>query len=330
MALDITVAIPTYNGAERLPLVLEKLRSQLNPDQISWEILIVDNNSRDRTASVVKDLQASWDHSTPLRYVFEPEQGAAFARQRAIREAQGTLVGFLDDDNLPAPDWLTVAYRFAQATPQAGAFSGQIHGDFEVPPPENFKTIQQCLAIREHGPKPYRYRALNLQLPPAASLVVRRQAWLDSVPARPTLSGKLPGLLVQGDDYEPLLYLHKAGWEIWYTPDLHTHHQIPKWRLERDYLLAIARGCGLATCQLRMINAQPWEKPVIVVRTIGGNLRRVGLQVVKYRGRLKTELIPAFELEFFWGSLISPWLYLQKHLPFRNAISRYYYSRQKS
>jgi hypothetical protein len=327
MALDLTVAIPTYNGAERLPLVLERLRSQLNPDQITWEILVVDNNSRDRTLDVVKDLQASWDHAAPLKYVFEPKQGAAFARQRAIREAQGTLVGFLDDDNLPDPDWLTVAYRFAQANPKVGAFSGQIHGDFEAPPPENFKTIQQCLAIREHGSKPYRYRALHLQLPPAASLVVRRQAWFDSVPAHPTLSGKLPGRLVQGDDYEPLLYMHKAGWEIWYTPDLHTYHQIPKWRLERDYLMAIARGCGLATCQLRMINAQPWEKPIIVARTVAGNLRRVCFQVIKYRGKLKTELIPAFELEFFLGSLISPWLYLKQQFTLRNAIHRHHDSR---
>jgi hypothetical protein len=56
---------------------------------------------------------------------------------------------------------------------------------------------------------------------------------------------------------------------------MHTHHQIPHWRLERDYLLSIARGCGLATYQLRMINAKPVEKPIIFIRTILGNLRRV-------------------------------------------------------
>ncbi|HEY9625275.1 MAG TPA: hormogonium polysaccharide biosynthesis glycosyltransferase HpsE [Crinalium sp.] len=321
MPLDVTVAIPTYNGAERLPLLLERLRSQTNPDHISWEILIVDNNSGDQTASVVKDLQAHWDYPAPLRYVFEPEQGAAFARQRAIREAQGELVGFLDDDNLPAPDWLAIAYAFAQSKPEAGAFSGQIHGNFEVPPPENFKAIQQCLAIREHGPEPYRYRAQLLQLPPAASLVVRRQAWLESVPPRPTLTGKLPGLLVQGDDYEPLLYLHKAGWEIWYTPALHTYHQIPKWRLERDYLMEIARGCGLATYQLRLINAQPWEGPILAVRTVAGNLRRAVLHVLKHRGTLKTDLIAGFELEFFLGSLWSPFYTFKRKMASQKAAT---------
>jgi glycosyltransferase involved in cell wall biosynthesis len=314
MVFDFTVAIPTYNGAERLPQLLDRLRSQINPDSITWEIIIVDNNSADQTAHVITTLQATWVEPFPLRYVFEPEQGAAFARQRAMREAQSDLVGFLDDDNLPACNWLVAAYTFAQANPKVGAFSGQIHGEFEVEPPECFQQIQQFLAIREHGPTARPFRPELLQLPPAASLVVRRQVWLDHVPPRPALSGKLPGLMVQGDDYEPLLYIYRAGWEIWYTPTLETYHQIPHWRLERSYLLAIAHASGLATCQLRLITAQPQQKPVVIIKTILGNLRRVGLHVLKYRATLKTDLIASFELAFFLGSLWSPFYVLRKRL----------------
>lgn len=311
MSLDFTVAIPTFNGAKRLPLLLDRLRSLTNPDAIAWEILVVDNNSTDDTAQVIADYQANWHHPFSLRYCFEPEQGAAFARQRAVREAQGHLIGFLDDDNLPAADWLVAAYTFGIEHPKAGAYSGQIHGEYEVEPPKNFKQIQPYLAIREHGETPRLFSAPHLRLPPAACLIVRKQVWLDSVPARQILTGKRPGVLVQGEDYEPLLYIHKAGWEIWYTPTLHTYHQIPQWRFERDYLLAIARGNGLATCQLRMILAQPWEKPIVFVRTLLGNLRRVCVYRLKYRNQLKTELVPAFELEFFWGSLLSPFYFLK-------------------
>lgn len=311
MSVDFTVAIPTYNGAARLPKVLDKLRMQTGTEEISWEVIVIDNNSTDETAKVVKEYQSNWLPLVPLKYFLEPEQGAAFARLRAIREAEGELVGFLDDDNLPAPDWIVQAFSFAKEYPRAGAFSGQIHGDFEVEPPENFERIQAFLAIREHGSTPHRFEPKNLRLPPAASLVVRKKAWSESVPPRPTLTGKLPGLMVQGDDYEPLLYMHKAGWEIWYHPDLHTYHQIPHWRLERDYLLSISRGCGLATCQLRMINANNWQKPVIVIRTLLGNLRRVVQQLVKYRGKVKNDLISACEFEFFLGSLMSPF-YLKR------------------
>ena len=308
MSIDLTVAIPTYNGQNRLPKMLERLENQIGTEQISWEILIVDNNSKDDTAKVIQEYQAK----VPIRYCFEAEQGAAFARLRAVREAKGELIGFLDDDNLPAPDWIAQAYSFAQKYPKAGAFSGQIHGDFEVKPPENFERIQAFLAIREHGNKPHLFDPDNLRLPPGASLVVRKKAWCESVPSRPTLTGKLPGVMIQGDDYEPLLYLHKAGWEIWYHPDLHSYHQIPHWRLEKDYLLSISRGCGLATCQLRLITANNWQKPVIITRTLLGNLRRVALHFLKYRGKLKTDIIAACEMEFFLGSLISPFYTLKR------------------
>ncbi|MEQ9670964.1 hormogonium polysaccharide biosynthesis glycosyltransferase HpsE [Coleofasciculus sp. G2-EDA-02] len=314
MSVDFTLAIPTYNGASRLPTLLDKLRQQTGLEQISWEIIVVDNNSSDNTAQIVQEYQGNWLVGVPLIYILEPEQGAAFARLRAVKEAQGELIGFLDDDNLPNPDWIAQAYSFAQEHPQAGAFSGQIHGEFEVAPPENFQRIQAFLAIREHGSIPHQFEPQNLRLPPAASLVVRKKAWSENVPSRPTLTGKLPGVMIQGDDYEPLLYMYKAGWEIWYHPELHTYHQIPRWRLERDYLLSISRGCGLATCQLRMINANPWQKPVIFIRTILGNLRRMIGYIIKYRWRVKRDLITACELEFFWGGFLSPFYLLRKNM----------------
>ena len=39
--LDITVAIPTYNGATRLPMVLDRLRSQINTDRLNWEVIVL-------------------------------------------------------------------------------------------------------------------------------------------------------------------------------------------------------------------------------------------------------------------------------------------------
>lgn len=130
--IHFTVAIPTYNGESRLPEVLDRLRSQLHIEIFSWEIIVVDNNSTDRTAEVVQTYQASWQCPYPLRYYFEAQQGAAFARARAIKEAQGALIGFLDDDNLPAPNWVSAAYSFGQEHPSVGAYGSQIHGIFEV------------------------------------------------------------------------------------------------------------------------------------------------------------------------------------------------------
>ncbi len=80
MHVDFTVAIPTYNGQSRLPELLERLRNQLYTEDFSWEIIVVDNNSNDNTAKVVQSYQENWSCPYPLKYCFEPQQGAAYAR----------------------------------------------------------------------------------------------------------------------------------------------------------------------------------------------------------------------------------------------------------
>ncbi|WP_254567707.1 hormogonium polysaccharide biosynthesis glycosyltransferase HpsE [Oscillatoria sp. HE19RPO] len=310
-AIAFTIAIPTYNGGTRLPQLLDCLRSQIRTEQFTWEIVVIDNNSQDNTAEVIRQYQTDWPSAYPLHYYFEPQQGLAFARQRAIDEAQGIWVGFLDDDNLPAPDWVAEAYNFAQSYPKAGAFGGQIHGRFETPPPENFHRIQSFLAIRERGSKPHLYQPQHLSLPPGAGLVVRKQAWCENVPRRLQLIGRVNGSTLAGEDFETLLYLHQTGWEIWYCPTLHSYHQIPQQRLEQASLISLIRGCGLCICHLRLLNASPREKPIAIARILLGNLRRIVRHLIQYRGLVKTDPVAACELEFFLSGFLSPFYYLQ-------------------
>ncbi|MDZ7950240.1 hormogonium polysaccharide biosynthesis glycosyltransferase HpsE [Nostoc sp. DedQUE09] len=309
--LDFTVAIPTYNGAKRLPKVLDLLLNQTGIESLNWEVIIIDNNSKDETNQVADYYQKKFNQNFILRYFHEKQQGIAFARMRAIKEARGEFIAFIDDDNLPASDWVFQSYTFGKEHPQAGAWSGQIHGDFEVKPPENFTRIQAFLAIREHGLQPYLFDADNLRLPPGAALVVRKQAWCESVPDELVFKGRLSKLMVGGDDTEALLYLHKAGWEIWYNPAMHINHQIPHWRLEKDYLLVLARGCGLCIFQLRLINAKNWQKPLVAIKTILGSLHRLLKHFIKYRGQLKSNLIALFEINFYWASMLSPFYSLK-------------------
>ena len=180
--IDFTVAICTYNGEHRLPEVLDGLKEQTSSVGLRWEIIVVDNNSSDRTAQVVQDYQADWPAAFPIRYYFEPKQGAAFARHLAVQNARSQLVGFLDDDNLPAANWIAAAHAFGRDHPNVGAYGSQIHGQFETPPPENFHRIESFFAITQRGGDAHRYEPWLKVLPPAAGLVVRRRAWLNNVP----------------------------------------------------------------------------------------------------------------------------------------------------
>jgi glycosyltransferase involved in cell wall biosynthesis len=311
---DISIVIPTYNGATRLPNVLDKLLKQIEINKIKCEINIIDNNSCDQTLEVVQNYQKKFPSDYPLRYFIEKQQGIAFARMRGVNESRGEFIAFLDDDNLPTPDWILQSYIFGKEHPQAGAWSGQIHGDFEINPPENFSRIQAFLAIREHGEIAYLFDAANLRLPPGAALVVRKQAWLENVPQIPEklmFKGRLGNLMISGDDTEVLLYIHRAGWQIWYNPSMHVYHQIPRWRFERDYLLNLARGCGLCIFQLRLINAKDWQKPIVFCKTILGNLRRILQHIIKHRFHLNSDIISLFEMEFYLASMMSPFYALK-------------------
>lgn len=55
MPIDFTVAIRTYNAEKRLPEVLDRLLVQIKTEGLGWEVLIVDNNSTDRTAADVAE-----------------------------------------------------------------------------------------------------------------------------------------------------------------------------------------------------------------------------------------------------------------------------------
>jgi glycosyltransferase involved in cell wall biosynthesis len=306
MTKDFTVAIPTYNGAERLPRVLDKLRSQLGTESLKWEIIVVDNNSTDQTAAVVKSYQESWDLPCELTYILETKQGATFARHRAIQVATSELIGFLDDDNLPQENWVISAYKAGINYPEVGAFNGKIHGKFITPPPANFERIQSYIAIRDHGEIAHAYVPERLHLPPGAGLVVRRQAWLDSVPHNPKVLGNTAGKMARGEDYEPLLYMHNAGWKIWYEPTLEIEHEIPPWRLTRKYLMNLSQSCGLATYNLAVITVPPKEKPVLFLRTIYGNLKRIVKHLLRYYLPGKRDLVSDCELIFLWGCMVSP------------------------
>jgi Glycosyl transferase family 2 len=315
MTIHFSVAIPTYNGASRLPTLLDTLAAQLVPADLVWQIIVVDNNSTDNTKAIVSDYQARWQGSPlSLQYGFEERQGAAFARQKAISLADSDLIGFLDDDVIPANNWVSVAYQFGLEHPQAGAYGGKILGRFEVDPPENFKRIQSFLALRDRGNTPHLYDPPNLVLPPSAAWVVRKKAWLEHVPATPTLGGRAGKSMVQGDDYEPLLYMHKAHWEIWYNPQMSVEHCIPASRLQKPYLIALSQGCGLCVFQLRVITTPSWQIPLVFGKVVLGSLKRTLMHWVQHRQELKDDLVCQCEQAFLLSSLYSPFRYVALQL----------------
>lgn len=224
-------------------------------------------NSTDKTAEVVKEQISNWSEVYGLKYSFEHEQGLAFARRCAIREAKSYFIAFLDDDNLPYANWVAEAYKFGQTHVNAGAYGGQIHGKFEVEPPPEFEIIARFFALIE-GNKTYCYKekykhTQKKMFPPGAGIVIRKQACLESVPERQKITGVSgESLSTKSEDIEMLSYIFYAGWELWFNKDINIDHKIPKSRFERNYIIYIIlffQGVGLSRYQRKMIAYEPWQ-----------------------------------------------------------------------
>jgi lipopolysaccharide/colanic/teichoic acid biosynthesis glycosyltransferase/GT2 family glycosyltransferase len=122
----ISIIIPAYNAEETLGTCLKALEGQ-NLDRETYEIIVVDDGSIDRTGEVAEQCE--------VRLIRQAHAGPAAARNRGAEEAQGDLLLFTDADCAPAPDWMER---------MAGAFS-----DPEVVGAKGtYRTNQRALVAR--------------------------------------------------------------------------------------------------------------------------------------------------------------------------------------
>jgi glycosyltransferase involved in cell wall biosynthesis len=315
--MDFTVAICTYNGADRLPEVLTYLQRQVGTEAIQWEVLVVDNNSSDRTADVVRQFTHHWREDCQLRYSFEPKQGVFYARNRAIQEAKSAeWVGFLDDDNLPDENWVAEAYRFGQSNPKVGAYGGIIHAKLDDSPPDYFDRIKILFAIYNRGSKPFCYErsAKPRRIPAAPGSVVRKQAWRECIPQRLMLQGRDEAkktMLGACEDLECMYYIQNSNWQIWHNPTMEIWHHIPVSRLERQYLLKVARTSGMSNHALRVARLQPEQRSLMILLTplyLLSDSYKALIYYFRNHRQFAVDVSKACEFESRVGKFLSPFI----------------------
>lgn len=126
----LTIAICTRNRAARLRRLLEGLTRQHAVDA-RWEVLVVDNSSTDGTAAAAADFAGL----LPLRHLHEPRLGLSNARNRAVAEAAGEVIVWVDDDVEVPEAWLGAWVNGIRAHPGASFFGAGIRVVFDVEPP---------------------------------------------------------------------------------------------------------------------------------------------------------------------------------------------------
>lgn len=168
VAPRVSVAIAAYNSAVTLPETLESVAGQTFRD---FEVIVVDDGSRDATQEVLTQYAAKWPW---LHWVHQQNAGAGAARNRAIEQARGEFIAFLDADDLWMPDKLAVQMEvFARNPAVACVYTDEI--DFQ-PHRDMPKTLFQ-------DKPPARGNILSQLFPGnfvlTSSLVVRKTALLE-------------------------------------------------------------------------------------------------------------------------------------------------------
>ncbi|MBW7908501.1 MAG: glycosyltransferase family 2 protein [Kiritimatiellae bacterium] len=252
--IAVSVCICTFNGAERIPLVLEALGQQTD-STARWDVLVVDNASTDQTPTVVAESLA---RNLPDRgcYIREEQAGLMYARRTASRRARGEYIAFLDDDNIPAPDYLAKLLALLPLHPNAGVIGGRVWADWVGEPTPLGKAVASfALAVCERGDVPFAYGDVTSG-PAGAGLTVRRsllEAIFEDAQIAAQMVGRIGSALGGSDDTAIVVRAHQRGLEVRYEPSLVLEHRIPTARTTPEYLLRLYEGIGRGQADLRLL-----------------------------------------------------------------------------
>lgn len=239
---SIDLVICTYNNAALLDRVLAAITNQQVSAQVSWSVLVVDNNCTDNTVAVVQRYIQS-GQIPDLRIVSEPKQGLTYARLCGVQNTTGDWIAYVDDDCLLQEDWVEQAAKFALAHPDCGGFGGQVILDWETPPPAFVLKYGYSFAEQNHGTVAKQVSCLV-----GAGIVIRRSALLDiGWMNQQFMSDRVGKKLISGGDVELALRIASKN-VLWYNPECKLMHIIPSKRTSTKYLINM--NYGLGTSQL--------------------------------------------------------------------------------
>ncbi len=228
--MDASIVVCTYNRAESLRDTLAALRAQRAAPGREWEVIVVDNNSRDHTRALVEEAQCDWPL---LRYEFEGAQGLSHARNHGIGSAEGAIILFTDDDVLPEADWLEITLE-GLAKHGAHACGGYIAPIWETPPPPWLtERFYGFLAVRTDRTDDY---AINdsSQAPYGANMAFRKDIF-DSVSLFDTTRGRKGAVLASGEDGEMFERILAAGLKVVFLGTSRVHHKVESFRVTKRY-----------------------------------------------------------------------------------------------
>jgi len=244
--MHISVIIPTYNRAKLLDKLLDNLFQQSLHSNISWEIIVVDNNSSDNTEKIA--LQKKFLSPVPLIYVKEKKQGSSYARNRGVKIARGEIIAFIDDDVILDKHWLQSVWQAFRKV-KANAFGGKVIPMLPPTIPKwvirsgPFRNTGLVLGDHDFGDKISEYGHPPYYAPVGANFFLKKIIFKKYGLFREDLGVKGKTFLA-GEDSEFFLRLMRQGEKVYYYPYAVVYHPVDSKRLTKRFFLKRYFGAG--------------------------------------------------------------------------------------
>ena len=218
----MSVVVCVYNGERTLRDCCDSLKELDYPD---YEVIIVDDGSKDNTAAIVAEY--------PFRVIRTPNQGLSQARNVGLEAATGEIVAYTDGDARPDPHWLSYLADEFQATSHVGI------GGWNTAP-EGDGWFAGCVANAPGGPVHVLLSDREAEHIPGCSMAFRADALK-------AIGGFDPQFRAAGDDVDVCWRLQDQGWTLGFS------HGAMVWHHNRDSFAAYwrqQRGYGQAEAML--------------------------------------------------------------------------------
>ena len=256
----ISAIICTYNRDKYIYNVLQSIALNDYPRNL-YEIVLVNNNSTDRTQDECQRFQADYP-DVQFRYFVETNQGLSHARNCGIRHAQGDLLVYVDDDATVNTQYLhTYADFFArkaggeqlpdgtpshsQADPLAVAAGGPILPVYETQEPvwmshytRQLITGKLYLGDKE---KEFPHGAF-----PGGGNACYRKSVFDSVGLFNVELGRKGNSLIGAEEKDLFDKMTTRGMKFYYLPNAILYHIIPEKKLTNDYFRRLTYSIGVS------------------------------------------------------------------------------------
>lgn len=274
----VSVIVCTYNRAHSLPESLATILKQRGVSPDEWELLVVDNNSRDHTRQVVEEIMAA--NGCRVRYLFEGRQGKSYALNRAIENARGEVLAFTDDDVFVDKHWLASILEATSTYPHKG-FGGRLLPLWpdRVPSwlakegPYSKPAVGGPIPSHDRGEEVKEYDR-GMWAPVGGNMFFRREVF-------ERYGGFRLGVCPTGDNFfwttedcELGFRLMKHGEKILYYPRAVVYHPVPAHKLSQSYLLRYSWDAGLRGGRMELEDERP-----SLLRRLRGTVKSASLLV---------------------------------------------------